>query len=137
MRFKSRQNRAEMPELNLLPMMDVIMTVLTFFIIVSMTLTNQKTVNITLPSANTSTELQDTPDPLEVGLNRQGQILLADQPTNEAVLTQRMQAYLVQNPKGAVILKADSKLPYEQVVKLLATMRDVGGDRVSLAVDES
>lgn len=137
MRFKSRQNRAEMPELNLLPMMDVIMTVLTFFIIVSMTLTNQKTVNITLPSANTSTELQDTPDPLVVGLNRQGQILLADQPTNEAVLAQRMQAYLVQNPKGAVILKADSKLPYEQVVKLLATMRDVGGDRVSLAVDES
>lgn len=137
MRFKSRQNRAEMPELNLLPMMDVIMTVLTFFIIVSMTLTNQKTVNITLPSANTSTELQDTPDPLVVGLNRQGQILLADQPTNEAVLAQRMQAYLVQNPKGAVILKADSKLPYEQVVKLLATMRDVGGDRVSLGVDES
>ncbi|MBD1862387.1 MULTISPECIES: biopolymer transporter ExbD [Trichocoleus] len=137
MRFKSRQNRAEMPELNLLPMMDVIMTVLTFFIIVSMTLTNQKTVNITLPSANTSTELQNTPDPLVVGLNRQGQVLLADQPTNEAALAQQMQAYLVQNPKGAVILKADSKLPYEQVVKLLATMRDVGGDRVSLAVDES
>ncbi|WP_199295906.1 biopolymer transporter ExbD [Trichocoleus sp. FACHB-591] len=126
-----------MPELNLLPMMDVIMTVLTFFIIVSMTLTNQKTVNITLPSANTSTELQNTPDPLVVGLNRQGQVLLADQPTNEAALAQQMQAYLVQNPKGAVILKADSKLPYEQVVKLLATMRDVGGDRVSLAVDES
>ncbi|WP_348230449.1 ExbD/TolR family protein [Trichocoleus desertorum] len=137
MRFKSRQNRAEMPELNLLPMMDVIMTVLTFFIIVSMTLTNQKTVNITLPSANTSTELQNTPDPLVVGLNRQGQVLLADQPTNEVALAQQMQAYLVQNPKGAVILKADSKLPYEQVVKLLATMRDVGGDRVSLAVDES
>ncbi|MEP0873396.1 biopolymer transporter ExbD [Trichocoleus desertorum AS-A10] len=126
-----------MPELNLLPMMDVIMTVLTFFIIVSMTLTNQKTVNITLPSANTSTELQNTPDPLVVGLNRQGQVLLADQPTNEVALAQQMQAYLVQNPKGAVILKADSKLPYEQVVKLLATMRDVGGDRVSLAVDES
>jgi biopolymer transport protein ExbD len=126
-----------MPELNLLPMMDVIMTILTFFIIVSMTLTNQKTVNITLPSANTSTELQDTPDPLVVGLNRQGQILLGDRPTNEADLAQQMETYLVQNPKGAVILKADSKLPYEQVVKVLATMRDVGGDRVSLAVDES
>ena len=136
MRFKSRHSRAEMPELNLVPMMDVVMTILTFFIVISMTLNNQKTVNITLPSANTSTELQNTPDPLVVGLNRQGQILLADQPTNEAILAQQMQTYLVQNPQGAVILKADSKLPYEQVVKLLATMRDVGGDRVSLAVDE-
>ncbi|NEQ28726.1 MAG: biopolymer transporter ExbD, partial [Microcoleus sp. SIO2G3] len=31
-----------MPEINLVPMMDVIMTILTFFIIVSMTLTNQQ-----------------------------------------------------------------------------------------------
>lgn len=137
MRFKSRHSKTEMPELNLVPMMDVVMTILTFFIVISMTLTNQKTVNITLPSANTSTELQDTPDPLVVGLNRQGQILLADQPTNQAALAQQMQTYLAKNPQGAVILKADSKLPYEQVVKLLATMRDVGGDRVSLAVDES
>jgi biopolymer transport protein ExbD len=51
MRFKSQQKSSQMPDVNLVPMMDVIMTILTFFIIVSMTLTaEQGAVNVTLPS---------------------------------------------------------------------------------------
>ncbi|MCY7277583.1 MAG: biopolymer transporter ExbD, partial [Phormidesmis sp. CAN_BIN44] len=65
----------------------------------------------------------------------QGEILLDDKTVSQAELSQRMQSYLVQNPKGAVILNAADKIPYEQVVKLLGTMRDVGGDRVSLAIE--
>lgn len=126
-----------MPELNLTPMMDVIMTILTFFIIISMTLTNrQNAVNITLPSASNGTgEEQKTPDPLVVSLNPQGQLFLGNQPIPEAQLVQPMQDYLRKYPNGAVVLNADRKLPYEQVVQLLGRMRDIGGDRVSLAID--
>lgn len=125
-----------MPEVNLVPMMDVIMTVLTFFIIVSMTLTNrQGAVNITLPSAGNGVSEQNTPDPLVVSLNSQGQLFLGNQQINEAQLVQPMQDYLQKNPNGSVVLNADRKLPYEQVVQLLGRMRDIGGDRVSLAIE--
>jgi len=135
MRFKSQQKKSEMPEVNLVPMMDVLMTILTFFIIIAMTLTTQQTVNVTLPSANAgAVELKES-DPLIIGLNLQGEILLDSKTVSQAELSQRMQSYLTQNPKGAVILKAADKIPYEQVVKLLGTMRDVGGDRVSLAIE--
>ena len=33
------------------------------------------------------------------------------------------------------ILNADHKLPYEKVIQLLGRLRDIGGDRVSLAID--
>ncbi|MBC7824978.1 MAG: biopolymer transporter ExbD [Candidatus Parcubacteria bacterium] len=135
MRFKSQQKKSEMPEVNLVPMMDVLMTILTFFIIIAMTLTTQQTVNVTLPSASAGAGELKEPDPLIIGLNLQGEILLDDKTVSQAELSQRMQSYLVQNPKGAVILKAADKIPYEQVVKLLGTMRDVGGDRVSLAIE--
>ncbi len=135
MRFKSQQKKSEMPEVNLVPMMDVLMTILTFFIIIAMTLTTQQTVNVTLPSANAGAVELKEPDPLIIGLNLQGEILLDSKTVSQAELSQRMQSYLVQNPKGAVILKAADKIPYEQVVKLLGTMRDVGGDRVSLAIE--
>lgn len=135
MRFKSQQKKLEMPEVNLVPMMDVLMTILTFFIIIAMTLTTQQTVNVTLPSASAGAVELKEPDPLIIGLNLQGEILLDDKTVSQAELSQRMQSYLVQNPKGAVILKAADKIPYEQVVKLLGTMRDVGGDRVSLAIE--
>jgi len=136
MRFKTQRKSSQMPEVNLVPMMDVIMTVLTFFIIVSMTLTNrQNAVNVTLPSVGNGLSEQKTPDPLVVSLNPQGQLYLGHQPISEAQLVQPMQAYLHKNPNGAVILNADRKLPYEKVVQLLGRMRDIGGERVSLAIE--
>ncbi len=123
-----------MPEVNLVPMMDVIMTILTFFIIVSMTLTSQKALNIPLPSSDVKGSPIKTPDPLIVGLNLQGQVLLEGKPANDAELAQRMQTYLTKNPQGVVVLKADRKVAYEQVTKLLGTMQQVGGERVSLAI---
>jgi len=137
MRFNSRRQRngSQMPELNLVPMMDVILTILTFFIIISMTLTSQQVVNVTLPSANAGVEATDSPAPLVVGLNQQRQIVLDGQPATEAQLAQRMQTYLTQNRDGAIVLKADKGLSYQEVVQLLGKMRDVGGDRVSLAIE--
>jgi len=136
MRFKSKQKSSQMPEINLVPMMDVIMTILTFFIIVSMTLTNQQNaVNVTLPSAGKGLSEQKIPDPLVVSINQQGELFLGKQQITEAQLAQPMQVYLQQHPEGAVVLNADRKLPYEEVVKVLGKMRDIGGDRVSLAIE--
>jgi biopolymer transport protein ExbD len=101
-----------------------------------MTLTNQQNaVNITLPSAGNGASAQKIPDPLVVSLNSQGQLYLGNQPITENQLVQPMQAYLQKNPNGVVILNADRKLPYEKVIQLLGSLRDIGGDRVSLAID--
>lgn len=124
-----------MPEVNLVPMMDVVMAILTFFIIVSMTLTSQQSVNVSLPSADSGASTTDLPDPFVVGLNQQRQIILNSQPATEAQLLQEMQAYLAGNREGAIVLKADKGLAYQEVVQLLGKMRDVGGDRVSLAIE--
>jgi biopolymer transport protein ExbD len=137
MRFKKGKQGNEMPHVDLVPMMDVILTILTFFILASLTLTRQQAVDVTLPSASAGATEQNTPDPLVVGLNQQRQVLLENKPVSDAQLAQQMQTYLVQNPKGAVILKADRKLPYEEVVQVLGKMRDIGGDRVSLAIEQS
>lgn len=135
MRFKQAKQGSHMPEVNLIPLMDVILAVLTFFILASLSLSRQQALDVTLPSADAGAQKQATADPLVVGLNKQNQILLQNKPVAEAQLSQIMQSYLVKNPKGSVILKADRKLPYEQVIKVLAKMRNIGGDRVSLAID--
>ena len=135
MRFNSRNRSSQMPEVNLVPMMDVIMTILTFFIIVSMTLTSQKSVNVTLPSASDGVQEFIEPDPLLVELTLQGKTQIEGKPVGEDELAQQIREYLQKNPRGAVILNADRKVPYEQVAKTLGTLRDMGGERVSLAID--
>jgi biopolymer transport protein ExbD len=137
MKLKNRGKRT-MPEVNLVPMMDVVMTILTFFIIVSMTLTSAKTIKeVSLPSSDNKNVVTDEPpEPLVVGVNKQGQMIIEEAPVDEQQLGQKVVNYLSKNPKGAVVLKADKGLDYEKVLKAIATLRDVGGDKVSLAVEE-
>lgn len=117
-------------------MLNVIMGVLAFFVMTSMLLTTQEGVNVQLPNTeNSQTQPPEKPTPLIVQLKPQGQLIIGNQSVSQEQLFEQIQIYLSQNPQGAVFLQADSQLPYEQVIQVLAQMRDVGGDRVSLAID--
>jgi biopolymer transport protein ExbD len=137
MRFKQRQQQASLPEINLIPMLNVMMGILAFFVMVTMMLTTQQGVEVQLPGNPDAAAPPptDVPDPLVVTLELQG-ISLEDQSITTAQLSQQMEAYLATYKTGIVVLQADPEVPYEQVVQLLGDMKDIGGDRVSLAIDE-
>ena len=132
--MRRRNQPSEVPEVNLVPMMDVLMSVLTFFIIISMNLTSEQIRSVDLPSIQGEGE-EATDGPFVVGLSAEGQILLADEVVTEAPLSEQLSVYLAENPSGYVRLKADRNLDYDDISGLLLTIRDIGGGRVSLAVE--
>lgn len=134
---KKRRLESTIPEVNLVPMMDVLMTVLTFFIIISMSLTSQSILTVEAPEAEgTADDSQiETIEPFVVGLNADGEILIADEPVDRATLRDEMRAYYSNHPEGHIRLKADRQLDYDEVNQLLITLRDLGGGRVSLAYE--
>ncbi|MFM7219372.1 MAG: ExbD/TolR family protein [Nodosilinea sp.] len=135
MRFKSQSQRRDLPEVNLVPMMDVLMTILVFFIIISMTAQiNQQAVEVSLPAIESGGEAVDQPDPMILQLDKQGKLFLEGEPMDQSQMVQAIQQYLGENPEGAVVLKADYELTYQTIVEVLGAMRDVGGSRVSLAI---
>lgn len=141
MRFRNRSQNSSVPEVNLVPMLDVLMSVLTFFIITSMSLTGQRLGNINLPGlSGTGTNADEQTDQtiqasLTIGLNLQNEILLDNQVITIDQLAEKMRSFLGQNPQGTVVLKADRELPYEQVTKLLKEMGKIGGSNVSLSIE--
>jgi biopolymer transport protein ExbD len=136
MKFRGRNQGSQMPELNLVPLMDIIMTILIYFIIVSMTLTNFQAVDVTLPGRGGQTSQSAAPsEPLVIGLNLQGQILVNNAVMSPDEMDQAVTQYLSEKPQGVVILKADRAVPYEGVVTLLSALQRLGGDRISLAVE--
>lgn len=130
-----RRGATHMPEPNLVPMMDVVLTVLMFFIVLSMAPKAKMIKNVALPSADKGKVEEILPDPLIIGMNKQGQNLVENQPVDDVTMGNKVVAYLNKNAKGAVVLKADKGLAYEKVIKTLGVLRDVGGDRVSLALE--
>lgn len=134
-KFKQRQ-QSELPEINLIPMMDVLMTVLTFFIIMTMTLTGEQIANITLPQAKGQATQPLKPSiRLVIGLDAQGQMKIDRQPVSDPQVTSQVQAFLRQNPDGVIVLKADRQLNYRYVQKALQMLQLAGGDRISLAIE--
>jgi biopolymer transport protein ExbD len=136
---RRRTPASKIPEVNLVPMMDVLMTVLTFFIIISMTLTGRQLLGIDIPSDVAGTdEAAENPaqeEALIIGLDSDGGIVFEDQTINFQQLTQRIRTYFSENPEGTLILKADKELAYDEVANFLTDLRDIGGNRVSLAVE--
>ncbi|NEQ47765.1 MAG: biopolymer transporter ExbD [Leptolyngbya sp. SIOISBB] len=134
-----RSSGSKIPEVNLVPMMDVLMTVLTFFIIISMTLTGRQLIGIDIPNdvegvdEEVNAEVQATS--LIIGLDSNGNIVFEDQQISFQQLTQRIRTYFSENPEGTLLLKADKDLPYDEVAVFLTDLRDIGGNRVSLAVE--
>ena len=132
--MRTRRNTSEVNDVDLVPMMDVLMSILTFFIIISMTLTGQQVADVNLPKGNAGKQ-NVVSDAMIVGLTRQGKILFNNQTLNPEQLADNMVKYLEANPDGIILLKADRSLSYEKVVEVLNVMKEIGGDRVSLGLD--
>ena len=139
MRTRNNRPHSQMPEINLIPMLDVLMTVLTFFIIVSMSLTGEQLFNLSLPTGEAESGKKTASEnaKLTIGLDKDGKAVMDNQPTTEQEVVQRVQEFLSENPKGVVTLKADRGLKYENVLGLLRILRDMGGDRVFLAIEKA
>ena len=138
MNFQSRNKGSSVPEVNLVPMMDVLMSVLTFFIITSMTMTGQRVGDVTIPETEDlgASVVEDTSiQQLVIGLDQNKQIWLQGEVVDEEGLTEAMTTYLAENGEGIVVLKADRELDYKDITLFLENMSKIGGDRVALAVD--
>lgn len=134
--FKHRKRKATLPEVNLVPTIDVVMCVLTFFLIISLTLKGQSTNNLDLPTVGAigQENSKARAEILSLSLNREGVLFWRDRPLSETETIETVQTFLAENPEGTIVLAADRQLPYQHINRLLQQLGEIGGDRVSLAI---
>ncbi|MGK7957026.1 MAG: ExbD/TolR family protein [Crocosphaera sp.] len=138
MKFK-QQRTSSVPEVNLVPMIDVLMSVLLFFIITSMTLTTQILSNINIPGIQESsqTEKQENNQPmLIIGLDKDKTLFIREQRVTEETMLESISEFLDKNPSGEVIIKADQELSYQDISQLLNKLSKVSDKQVFLAIDK-
>ncbi len=137
MKFKSKSSPSP-PPVDLVPMLTVMMGILAFFVMITITLGSEKLIDVQLPAEETNTAPPPLPaDPFIVELVTENEIRLNGQPIEVDDLKDQMAAYLSRNPDNIVFLLPDQDLPYEQVMQFLGEMRSIGGSRVSLAIEET
>ena len=130
-------NPTEEVQIQIIPLIDVVFCILTFFILASLQFTRQQSINIDLPQANTATssvQAQGEREILPVTIDAVGQIYVEKQPVQRQQLGDILKNYLTENPRGTLVLYASRSATYNDVIEILDLLRQVGGDRVSLAI---
>ncbi len=106
-----------MSEINMTPLVDVMLVLLIIFIITVPVLTHS--VKVDLPRANNQpNQIQN--EPITISVNKQGQIYWNESLIDQTHLSQKLQQIAQQQPQPEVHIRGDRKVEYEYVMQVMA-----------------
>jgi len=117
-------------EINILPMIDVIFAILTFFIISSLYLIKLETIPLNLPAASTSSISKD--EFINVSVSSNEKIFLNNQEISIQKLNQNLKAINTQNNKK-VIISGDKNVDYGKIVEVLDELRKIKNLKIAIS----
>jgi len=133
---RSRGRRAPMADINVTPLVDVMLVLLIIFMVTAPLLTAGVPVN--LPDSRAK-PLDQEKQPTEISLDEQGRIFIAKEELSFDTLSARLDAIAAaarSGPGGGeppqVYLRADRKLDYGQVMRVMGELNRAGLNRVAL-----
>jgi biopolymer transport protein ExbD len=112
-----------MNEINMTPLVDVMLVLLIIFIITVPVM--KHSVNIELPIA--SNEVQITkPETLRLSVDAQGHYFLNETPVSDDELAPQLKAAAAKNPQPDLHIKGDKAVRYERVAQAMAAAQQAG-----------
>jgi biopolymer transport protein ExbD len=120
------------PQINIVPMIDVIFVVLTFFILSSLFLTRAEGLPVNLPGATTS-ESQLREHFLTLTLTQGGALQLGNETATLETLPAQIQARRIGDRPLLIILQADAEVAHGQVVAVMDQVRALENVQIAIA----
>ncbi len=134
--MKFRRTSEEEPEINLIPLIDVLLMAL-IFLIVTTSFSTESQLRIRLPEA--SSETKENLPSLRVTIDAKGQYFIDNQQLLNAtpeVLRNAMAHAAGSNKDPLVIINADAQTPHEAVIRVMDMSRRLGFTRLTFATQQ-
>ena len=132
MAFSGQRNNEALSQSNVTPLVDVMLVLLVIFMVTAPIL--QQGVEVNLPQvragALTGDEVQ-----LVVTVTSAGAVYLNDATMSAPDLLTKLQAVLREAPDRAVYLRADAAVPYGEVMRVIASLREAGVQRLGMITE--
>jgi len=120
------------PEINMVPLIDVMLVLLVIFIVTAPLLTHA--VKIRLPSASNQVNLEK-PDTVTLSLNAAGAVFWNDRAIDEAHLPARFAEAAARSPQPELHLRAERTTEYQKVAEVMAAAQKAGLTRVGFITE--
>ncbi|GAB4507824.1 MAG: biopolymer transporter ExbD [Sulfuricaulis sp.] len=134
MRFRPTSD--EEPEINLIPLIDVLLMAL-IFLIVTTSFSSEARLSVRLPEA--SAEVKENLPSLRVTIDAKGQFYIGDQQLLNAtpeVLRNALMRAAGGNKDPLIVIHADAHTPHEAVIRVMDSARRLGFTRLTFATQQ-
>lgn len=121
--FDNNRQNAPMADINVTPMVDVMLVLLVIFIITAPLFTHA--VKLDLPAAQ-SAPAPEKPETVTLSIDPAGAIFWNDAPVSQADLPARMAAAAQKQPQPELQLRADKATRYEVIAQVMAAAQSNG-----------
>ena len=131
-RLERTQGAQPMSEINVTPLVDVMLVLVVIFIITAPLLTSS--IRLDLPKTDAA-QPADVPRFVTLAVDRTGQAFFNDKPVTQAQLAEQLAATAARNPDTEIQLRADQSLPYGRVVEVMGAAQKAGLNRIGFVAD--
>ena len=129
---RRHRRRPVMAEINVTPMVDVMLVLLVIFMITAPLLTVG--VPLDLPKSRATT-LTEPKQPIIISLNREGEVFIGDERIAADELESRLAALAAEDPSRIVYVRSDRTNTYAQLMDTLGLVNHAGFSKVSLVAE--
>ena len=123
-----RGHGSEMSEINVTPMVDVMLVLLIIFMVAAPMMT--RGIDVELPETASSEPIEE--QRVEVTLDREGQLWLGERPVDTDLLREEMTRLATVRPGSGVFLRADGRARYGNVLRVMDLIRRSGIERIAM-----
>jgi biopolymer transport protein TolR len=135
-RLERNPGSQPMSEINMTPLIDVMLVLLVIFIITAPLLTSS--LKLDLPKSDAAGS-SDAPAVIALAIDAEGQFFIGEQKIDSAqakgLIQARARDAARRDPGTEVQLRADSKVPYGRVAELIGWVQDAGLTRIGLVAE--
>ena len=132
---RTRKSGDIQPDMNVTPLVDVVLVLLIIFMVVAPRL--EQDVQVDLPGIfNPDPEVDNSADPLKVTVAKAGEYYIDSEKYDLDTTIELLSSEHASEPLRRLVLRADAKLPYGDVREIFARSQRVGFPGVALMVGE-
>jgi biopolymer transport protein ExbD len=132
--LEAGDDNAPLAEINMVPLIDVMLVLLVIFLVTAPLLTHA--VKVDLPRASSSPNLT-RPGNIQLSIDAESRVYWNGQAVDAAALTRRLGAAAVLQPQPELHIRAERTTPYEKVAQIMSEAARVGVARIGFVTDPS
>ncbi|MES2979142.1 MAG: biopolymer transporter ExbD [Pseudomonadota bacterium] len=131
-RLERTPGQEPMSQINVTPLVDVMLVLVVIFIITAPLLASS--IRLNLPKSDAARP-GEAPPSVTLVVDKAGQAFLNDQRVSLAELARSLQQKATQNPETEVQLRADTAVPYGRVVEVMGVAQKAGLARIGFVAE--